>query len=111
MNNKKDRPPGIAHKSNRFLYKLVHHYCNEKYLFQTITMYPEAERDQIMANMVDNKSWNGGRFAEQNRGTYLQRRIRAEEQMYKEFSRKYWVLKECCPVYFYLYPHFSLDEI
>ena len=64
-----------------------------------------------MANMVDHKSWYGGRFAEQNRGTYLQRRIRAEEQMYQEFSRKYWVLKECCPVYFYLYPHFSLDEI
>ena len=111
MNKKTEKTLEIFRKPKGFSYILVHHYCNEKYLFQTVTMYPEVERDQAMANIVDSKSWYGGRFAAENRSAYLQRRIRAEALMYQEFFRKYWVLKERCPVYFYLYPHFSPDDI
>jgi hypothetical protein len=111
MNKKFAGALPISQKSERFSYILVHHYCDEKFLFQTITMYPEAEREQVMDKIVNNKSWYWGRFAHQNRSAYLQKRLLAEAQMYQEFSRKYWTLKESCPVYFYLYPHFSPDDI
>ena len=41
----------------------------------------------------------------------MQKRVWVEARMYRDFSEKYWKLKSTFPVYFYLYPNFSLQVI
>ena len=36
---------------------MVHHYCSEEHLFQTVTMVDEHERQRIFQALVENKSW------------------------------------------------------
>ncbi len=90
---------------------MVHHYCSEEFLFQTITMYDEDERERVYQEIVENKNWYWGRFKDGHRAAYMKKRIMAKSQMYRDFSEKYWSPKERCPVYFYLYPDFSKTVI
>jgi hypothetical protein len=90
---------------------MVHHYCSEEHLFRTITMYDEREREDVYRDIVANKSWYWGRFAQGHRDAYMRKRVWVEARMYRDFSVEYWKPKYTSPVYFYLYPHFSLQLI
>jgi hypothetical protein len=91
--------------------KMIHFYNDEKYLFKTVSMYNENDRDQIFDRIVENKSWYWGRFQKSERKGYISRRIKVENMLYEEFSENYWRLKEKIPVFFYLIPNLSISEI
>lgn len=90
---------------------MLHHYSQVEYLFTTITMYADEERDRMCDDIAATKTWYWGRYAPGNRRHYLQERLFVEARMYEALSRKYWPPKQHCPVFFYLFPSLSLPII
>jgi hypothetical protein len=74
-------------------------------------MYTDNEREDAYRDILANKSWYWGRFAQGHRDAYMQKRVWVEARMYRDFSEKYWKPRSALPVYFYLYPDFSLQAI
>lgn len=90
---------------------MLHHYSRVEYLFTTVTMYADDERERMLDDIVATKTWYWGRYAPDNRRYYMQERLFVEARMYEAFSRKYWPPKQRCPVFFYLFPNLSLPII
>ena len=90
---------------------MLHHYHCVEHLFKTISMVTDDERDTILDNIVTAKGWYWGRFAPGHRQSYLKKRRLVEAHMYDTFSTKYWMPKQTCPVFFYLFPELSLSKI
>lgn len=90
---------------------LIHYYNDRNYLFKTVTMYPTREIDAVFDSIVENKTWFFGRFTKQDRDEYMQRRLAIEEMLYSDFQKKYWKLKKKTPVYFYITPNLSIEDI
>ncbi|MFN2201712.1 MAG: hypothetical protein ACK2UO_10920 [Caldilineaceae bacterium] len=90
---------------------MLHHYSRVEYLFKTITMYADDDREQMLDDIVAIKTWYWGRYAPENRRQYLENRLFVEACMYEAFSRKYCPPKQRCPVFFYLYPNLSLSLV
>jgi hypothetical protein len=62
---------------------MVHHYCSEEHLFRTITMYDDNEREDVYRDILANKSWYGGRFAQGHREAYMQKRVELDRLISK----------------------------
>lgn len=90
---------------------LIHFYHNQNYLFQTVTMVADDQRDQVLDSIVDGKSWYWGRYAASERSAYMNRRIAVEQMLHDEFEQSHWPLKNRFPVYLYLIPGFLPDTI
>lgn len=90
---------------------MLHHYSRVEYLFKTVTMYADDDREQMCNNIAASKTWYWGRYAPGNRRYYLRERLFVEARMYEAFSRKYRPPKQHCPVFFYLFPDLSLPII
>ena len=114
MNNG-DRLPQWSERSTQIpipnLQIMLHHYSRIEFLFTTITMYPDDERERICDAMTAAKTWYGGRYAPDNRHGYLQNRLFVEDRLYEGFSCKYGAPKQRCPVFFYLFPNLSLSSV
>lgn len=90
---------------------MVHFYSSASYLFKTVTMYPDVERERVLDELVTAKTWYWGRYASGERQSYLETRLFVEGHMRETFTRKYWPPKHPYPVFFYLYPILSLDAV
>jgi len=90
---------------------MLHFYSSVEYLFTTITMYADDEREKVFGNIVTTRNWYWGRYAPGNRQSYMATRLFVEARMYDAFSRKYWPPKQRHPVFFYIYPNLSLSTI
>jgi hypothetical protein len=90
---------------------MVHFYSRAAYLFRTVTMYSDIERERALDDIVTARSWYWGRYAPAHRREYLKTRLFVEGRMREAFSRKYRPPKHPCPVFFYLYPQLSLEVI
>ena len=90
---------------------LIHFYRNENYLFQTVTMVADDQRDEVLDSIVDSKSWYWGRYSASDRAAYMNRRIAVEQMLYDEFEKSHWPLTNRFPVYLYLIPGFLPDTI
>lgn len=90
---------------------MVHFYCRAAYLFRTVTMYPEIDRERVLDDIVGARSWYWGRYAPAHRQSYLKTRLFVEGRMREAFARKYWPPKHPHPVFFYLYPRLSVASI
>lgn len=92
-------------------YKLIHFYNNPNFLFKTVTMYPEKDRNTVYDSIVSSKSWYSGRYTKSENKFYMKQRIAVEEMLYNDFRKKYWTLEEKIPVYFSILPKFSYSKI
>lgn len=90
---------------------MLHHYSCAEHLFKTITMYADDERERIFDDIVTTKNWYWGRYAPENRQSYMETRLFVEARMYDAFSHKYWTPKQPRPVFFYIFPDLSLPAI
>jgi hypothetical protein len=90
---------------------LIHFYRNENYLFQTVTMVADDQRDEVLDSIVDSKSWYWGRFSVSERSAYMNRRIAVEQMLHDEFEKSHWPLTNRFPVYLYLIPGFFMKRL
>jgi hypothetical protein len=89
---------------------LMHFYSNKEFLFQTVTMYGDDEREMVFDSIVSTKSWYWGRFSATDRTAYMARRVAVEKMLFSEFEDSHWRLRNEHPVYLYLIPNLSLEE-
>jgi hypothetical protein len=90
---------------------LIHYYSNEEFLFQTVTMYKAIDRNKVCDSIASSRSWYWGRFSRSDRAAYMLRRVAAEKMLRTEFENSHWPLKSKSPVYLYLIPNMSLDNV
>ncbi len=90
---------------------LVHFFNDKKYLFKTITMAGPSQADEICDQISSQKGWYWPRFAPSERHDYLTRRQFVEKSLYDDYTLQYGRLKEKTPVYFYLYPNITRQQI
>jgi hypothetical protein len=74
-------------------------------------MYNEKDRNEVFKSLVNNKSWYSGRFQENDYKIYMKRRIAVEDMLFDDFQKKYWILPSKTPVYFYIIPNYSIENI
>jgi len=74
-------------------------------------MYAADERERVFDDIVTTKNWYWGRYAPENRQSYMATRLFVEARMYDAFSRKYATPKQPHPVFFYIFPDLSLPAI
>jgi hypothetical protein len=96
---------------NPELKHLVHFYNDPQYLFKTITMSPQSEYSRISKLLVDTNSWYCFRYSNEIREAYYKRRIYLEKRLKAEFEANYYHLVSDIPIYFYVIPNITKDEI
>ena len=90
---------------------LVHFFNDREHLFKTITMSDTSQVEAICDQSASQKWWFWGRYAPTERKAYLARRLFVEKQLYDGYTQAYGCLKERVPVYFYIYPGITLEEV
>ncbi len=89
---------------------LIHFFTDKEHVFKTITMAEACQVDEICDQFVSQKGWYWGRYSKSERHDYLNRRRFVEKELFDEYTREYWRLKEKVPVYFYLYPKITTQR-
>ncbi len=90
---------------------LIHFFNDKAHLFKTITMAEDCQIAEIGDQFVSHKGWYWGRYAKSERSDYLAKRRFVEKALFNEYTQAYGKLKEKVPVYFYLYPKITIQEV